>query len=334
MRPSFTPKLLTDTPFADPGLLVNFALARRAFLFDLGSSVNISSRDILKLSHVFVSHTHVDHFIGFDHLVRVVLGRDCRIRIFGPEGFLKNVEGKLAGYTWNLVEGYENDFVLSATEVSEKGLLTRSYLLKKAFAPVDEEWEPFTGDLLCEPSLTVSTRILNHKIPCLGFRVCERYHINVLKARVTELGLAVGPWLSRLKELLFAEADPATEICAPCEGGGEKSFALGDIAELVTARSPGQVLCYVTDACYTPENRENILELAAGADQAYIEAAFLDEDAELAAERGHLTARQAGELAREAGAKTLSVFHLSPRYTDREQEIYAEAERAFNPPAS
>jgi ribonuclease Z len=52
----------------------------------------------------------------------------------------------------------------------------------------------------------------------------------------------------------------------------------------------------------------------------------------LAAERSHLTAHQAGWLAREAGAKRLAPFHLSPRYKGREQEILDEAAAAFGGP--
>ena len=62
------------------------------------------------------------------------------------------------------------------------------------------------------------------------------------------------------------------------------------------------------------------------------EAAFLEEDAVLARERHHLTARQAGELAQEAGAKRLAPFHLSPRYHGREDELLAEAAEAFGGP--
>ena len=58
----------------------------------------------------------------------------------------------------------------------------------------------------------------------------------------------------------------------------------------------------------------------------------VNEDAALAEERSHLTARQAGELARQAGARKLAPFHFSPRYTGREEELLAEAEQAFGGP--
>ncbi|MBW2643668.1 MAG: MBL fold metallo-hydrolase, partial [Deltaproteobacteria bacterium] len=97
MRPSFLPRLVNG-PFDDPGLFIPFLLEKRAIIFDLGDIYSLSSRDILKISHVFISHTHMDHFLGFDRLLRLFLGREKHLYMYGPEGFLKNVEGKLAGY--------------------------------------------------------------------------------------------------------------------------------------------------------------------------------------------------------------------------------------------
>ena len=57
------------------------------------------------------------------------------------------------------------------------------------------------------------------------------------------------------------------------------------------------------------------------------EATFLDEEAERAAETRHSTARQAAELAAEAGVHMLALTHVSPRYGGR--ELRDEARAAF-----
>ena len=102
MRPSFTPRLINN-PFSDPGMFVPFLFEKRALMFDLGDLHALSPKDLLKVTHVFVTHSHMDHFIGFDILLRPFLGREKRLHLYGPPGFLNNVEGRLAGYTWNLV---------------------------------------------------------------------------------------------------------------------------------------------------------------------------------------------------------------------------------------
>ncbi|MGH7382805.1 MAG: ribonuclease Z, partial [Candidatus Methylomirabilales bacterium] len=75
MKPTFQMQLVNGR-WEDPALFVRIRWARRALLFDLGSIATVSSGDLLRVSEVFVSHTHLDHFVGFDHLLRTVLGRD------------------------------------------------------------------------------------------------------------------------------------------------------------------------------------------------------------------------------------------------------------------
>jgi len=92
---------------------------------------------------------------------------------------------------------------------------------------------------------------------------------------------------------------------------------------------PGEKIAYVTDVAFHAENTRRIVELASQADLLYIEATFLDEDAADAARKYHLTARQAGAIARDVGARLMVPFHFSPRYTDCELRLRAEAQAAF-----
>ena len=93
--------------------------------------------------------------------------------------------------------------------------------------------------------------------------------------------------------------------------------------------TPGQKVAYVTDAADTPANRAAILSLAQNADLLFIEAAFAQADAALAADRAHLTTTTAGRLAREAGVRWIEPFHFSPRYNGQETDMLAEVMTAF-----
>ena len=92
MHPTIHPMLIND-PFGDPGLFISFLFDKRAIMFDLGENHSLSSKYILKVTHIFITHTHIDHFIGFDRLLRLFIGREKNLYLFGPEGFINNIEG-------------------------------------------------------------------------------------------------------------------------------------------------------------------------------------------------------------------------------------------------
>src|SRR6185295_6154499 len=121
MHTLFEPHLVNDS-FGDPGLYVDFRDERRALLFDLGDITALPPRKLMRLSHVFVTHTHMDHFSGFDHLLRVVLGRKESVVLYGGPDFIAQVEHKLRAYTWNVVHRYEVDLVLDVFELDPSGI--------------------------------------------------------------------------------------------------------------------------------------------------------------------------------------------------------------------
>jgi ribonuclease Z len=86
---------------------------------------------------------------------------------------------------------------------------------------------------------------------------------------------------------------------------------------------PGTKLVHVGDAGRT----DNLLDVCQNADVLVIEATYLETEKELAEKFGHLTARSAAELARDAGVGTLILTHISRRY--RGEQVLAEAKEIF-----
>jgi len=332
MRPSFQARLING-PFDDPGLIVHCSHQKKVLLFDLGDLGALFPNDVLKVTHIFVTHTHIDHFIGFDQVLRLLLGREKVIRLYGPKGFLKNVAGKLAAYSWNLVHNYQDALTIEAAEVVDGRILIQTFDCQTGFvaSPIHEQ-PTSDGVLLQDPMLKVETVVLDHQIPCLAFNLEERFHVNILKPRLDALGLTVGPWLTDFKRRLLRGDDPATTIRIPSPSHAAsqaRGFSLGDLQQKITRITRGQKIAYVTDAAYHRSNEEKIVALAKGADHLFIEAAFLDAEREIALAKHHLTARQAGLIGNRAGVRQITVFHYSPRYTGKAELLEHEARQAF-----
>jgi ribonuclease Z len=334
MRPDILPQLVNG-PEGDPAVYANFKYERRAILFDMGDLHCMSARSLLKVTDVFISHTHVDHFVGFDQVLRLHLGREKTLSLYGPAGFVEHVEAKLRGYSWNLVQNYPNDFRLRALEVGEGSLRAAAFSCKERFARNDlASLEPLFEDsvILDEPGLRVRAALLEHDIPCLAYALEEKQHLNVDKVRLEAMGLRVGPWIRVLKEAVMNGEPEQTRITALASEEnrpGVQEMSLGELREGLLMTTRGQKIAYVTDVAFTDENVEKIVQLARGADVLFCEAAFSEADRTRADQRRHLTAHQAGVLARKAEARRLVLFHFSPKYHGHVEDLYEEASKAF-----
>lgn len=328
MRPLLHPSLVNGRS-GDPALYIETLFERRAVLFDLGDLANLAPRRLQRVEHVFVSHTHIDHFIGFDRLLRVFVGREKTLKLYGPSGFIQHVHHKLQGYRWNLVHRYHYDLVLEVTEVSASlDAQKAQFCLKRAFALEDLGSARLVSGVLChEPTFRVATTVLEHRTPCLAFAIEEPAHVNVWKNRLEELGLPVGPWLRDLKRAVL-EKRSDNEVIQVGATPSSHEVPLGILRKAVSVMR-GQKIAYVTDAADTSANRAAIIALAHNADLFFIEAAFAQADAHLAAERAHLTTDAAGSLARAAGARRVEPFHFSPRYSGQDSRMMTEVMAAF-----
>lgn len=162
------------------------------------------------------------------------------------------------------------------------------------------------GILHEEKDWVLEARPLDHEVDCYGYRLRERDQTRLRQDRLDALGLK-GPAVGEL--LKKGEIDIRGKIVR---------------REEVSENRPGQSFAFVMDT----RPCEGASTLARGADLLVCEATFLSTEAELARESGHMTALQAGQLARDAGARRLVVGHFSQRYEDA-APLVAEARSIF-----
>lgn len=320
------PRLIND-PFSDPGVYLDFRYGRRAILFDLGDLSPLSSRELLRVSHAFVSHTHVDHIAGFDRLFRLCLHRPSPLILIGPPGFTIQVEHRIRSFTWNLLDENSVDFCLRTMDYDGLRLTKAAeFHAREAFARREIEPPRFPdGVAWAEAEFRIEAAALDHGIPSLAFALREVLQVNVWRGVLTEMGLAPGPWLNEAKRAVRLGL-PESHIVELPNG---RSMELGEFKHKALRIAPGQVVTYVTDAAPHAENRARILKLAQGADQLFIEAVFLQRDRSLAIASRHLTAWEAGDIAREAGVRHVTPFHHSARYLSEPEALRQETFESF-----
>jgi ribonuclease Z len=144
---------------------------------------------------------------------------------------------------------------------------------------------------------TLEARRLEHPVESFGYRLVEPDGHRMLPGALARYGV-VGPDVRRLQQAGVLET-------------GGRTVRLAEVS--VPRR--GQRFAFVMDTRMC----DGVLELAEGADLLVIEATFLHEDRELAARYGHMTARQAGRVAAQSGARTVVLSHFSQRYRDPER---------------
>jgi ribonuclease Z len=312
---------LVNGRLGDPCLYVRLHRERRSLLFDLGDVSSLATSEMNRITDVFVTHMHIDHFIGFDLLLRKTLRREQPLSIYGPPGIIGCIEGKLRGYSFNLIEEYP--IVINAFSFDGKEIEHVVFSAKQRFIQSRPVRAVSDGTLIENPIFNVRAVLLDHGIPCLAYSLEEDHHINIDKDRLVRRGLGVGPWLTTFKKYLRGKAPLEQTIVA--DG---RDCTLRDLADIARI-TKGQKICFVTDIGISKKNIALVSNLVRDADVLFCEAYYLGADRPKAIRRHHLTARTCGLLAKAAGVKRLEVMHFSPRYKECPELIVREAQEAF-----
>jgi ribonuclease Z len=155
-------------------------------------------------------------------------------------------------------------------------------------APVDTD-----GVLATTDAYTLEARQLSHPVESYGYRLVEPDGRRILPRLLAEHGVR-GPDVGRLQR-----------------EGSLRGVSLEDVSE----PRRGQRFAFVMDTRLC----DGVYALAEGCDMLVIESTFLDEDVQLASDHGHLTAGQAGRVAKDAGVRHLVLTHFSQRYSEPDE---------------
>jgi ribonuclease Z len=149
---------------------------------------------------------------------------------------------------------------------------------------------------------------LKHSIPCNAYSFVEKAKSRLDRKKLKKLKLPNSPILGELAQ--------GKDI----EFNGKKIKA-----NSLIYKEPQKKITFILDTALT----ENCHKIAKDSNIIVSEAVYLDAEADLAKLHEHLTASQAGEIARKAKANKLYLSHLSQRYDNNEKLILKEAKKHF-----
>jgi ribonuclease Z len=320
---TFSEVRLLNGSAGDPVLFIDYPGKDDALLFDAGDNGPLPLARLGDLEAVFITHHHIDHFIGFDRILRANLDRDKVLHVFGPESTIRKVHDR--------VTSYEHPFfpfqkiVLEVHDVLPGRLRTGRLDCGRHFPEPDIAEKDWRGPVLYENDvLQVEACHADHTVPTLAFALVEKTGYHPDPQRLACGALRPGPWVAQALGLLRGGAPPETPL--DIDGG---RLTLGALAEQYFARSRGTRVAYVTDTLFSDAVRPQLVRLAGRARRLYCDSYYAQAQLKQAQTYRHMTATQAGELAREARAEELVLMHFAPRYAGNYAALVEEARAVF-----
>ncbi|MCK4328124.1 MAG: ribonuclease Z [Candidatus Diapherotrites archaeon] len=265
---------------------IHFQYNEHRFLFDCGENTQrqlaIAKLSPMKISRVFITHFHGDHYFGLIGFIQSNYWRERTepLYIYGPKGIKTLVEDVM-----RLVEQGKKTFELVVEEVKE-------------------------GVVVDEPEFTVSAFPTKHSRPGFGYVFQEKERLHADEKKLRKIGLNPGP--------LYGDLKAGKTV----EWKGKKLKP----ADYVT-REKGIKFVYTGDT----EMCDSTIKAAEGADLLVHDSTFAQDASDRARDATHSTARDAGEVARQANVRQLVLTHFSTRYKEEElDKLLQDAKKEFD----
>lgn len=184
-------------------------------------------------------------------------------------------------------------------------LLLRTFIFVQKIKVVVRE---IRKETIKERNFSIEAFELNHGCPCLGYTFKEKDKRKIDIKALKRLGIKPGRIVGMLQK--------------------GKNIRLGSKvvkAKDVTYIKKGKKIVIILDTALC----SNCYKAARDADMLICESTYLQELKDKAAEYKHLTAEQAAQIAKKAGAKKLMLTHISQRYEYESRKVLLEAKKIF-----
>lgn len=275
------------------------------YLCECGDARDLTVKEVQNCKAVFISHTHIDHFVNFDSVIRHQIGIQRRIVICGPKHIAKQVESKLKSYTWNLIEKgsiiYEIRELISENEI-------RIFEIEPPIWELKEIDVQKGNEIFKDKSFSVQAILLDHKIPTMAYKFIEEDSINI---DIAQSGYKGGKWVADLKTAFI---NGKTEDVLMVEN---KAIKAQDQFHLLTVKK-GHTLGIIMDHAAEPNNHSKIETHFNSCDTVFIESFYKEEDKDLADKNHHSYSKASARIMKTSKVKNPIPVHFSRKYSSEE----------------
>lgn len=305
----------------DVSLIVTVDNHKGVYVCDCGEASDISIKEYIDTKAIFISHTHIDHFINFDSFIRHQIGSPFHTVVCGPFGLSMNVYGKLLSYNWNLI---------SDKPKGEMCYEVREYINEHSYRKTSFKsplWLPEESEIIESPfiyendAFTVSAMAVDHKIESITYLFKEHDSVSIDLSKSPYKG---GKWVSELKQAYLTKNDDFIINI------GSESIIAKDLYYLLSTKH-GSSLGFVMDFACSNDNTTKLVKQFMNVDTLYIESFYADSDKEFADINYHSTTKNSGKVAALASAKNAIPIHFSRKYDfDKQLDLASEFHKSYN----
>lgn len=308
-----------NSPFDDTAFFARNIYKKHPVLFDCGRLGKITNAELLSISDIFISHTHIDHFYGFDRIIRGSICAEKTVRVFGPPGIIKNVQGKIDAYTWNLIRSYP--LQIQVIELHPSGNCKQAHF--SAFKGFIPDYSDIVFDQIeFEDGFTLDVEFFDHGITSVGYRLNEPQQVHIDKDKLADNNYKPGKWLGELTIALTTGADKTSHIEVETHEDVKQISIKQLETEIVIYKQP-QSITFMTDMGPTYANVQKAIQFAKNSTILLIESVFLKNEILHAMEKNHMTLELSKFIFNESKSQYVKFFHFAPRYEYQKEHFFS-----------